>query len=372
MFPNVPVCFLDFSIAFWGFLWYNIHWKQESDPTMSRKVKQCSIRDIAREAGASVSSVSRVLNNHSDVSESLRKRIQEVIDRSGFVPDRAERAIRINVIIGVGDITDYISSILTGIYWEAERLNIEISIQRCCSDRISLLRCCRIWHSDAVILISAVHLYPQVESLCNADIPCLLLDGQFNCKQAGYIYMETVFGTNQLLRLLENNGHRDIAMLAADPFEMEIHQTRYRIYCEYMRAFNKEPILIPMYPLTHIDGIGRAKEAGSQPTLQLQEHPEVTAVICLNDEIAMGCYKACFDCGKRIPEDISVVGFGDESFAKYMTPGLTTSKSPLTQSGRLAVQYLQEYIAGVIDRLPQVDLPSELVIRGSVAPIKIK
>lgn len=341
---------------------------------MPRKVKQFNIRDLAKEAGVSISSVSRVLNNHSDVSEELRKKIQTVIDLHEFSPDRAEeRAIRINVVIGVGDITDYISSILTGIYWEAEKLNVEISIQRCCTDRVSLLRCCRVWRSDAVILVSAEHLYPQLESLFNADIPCMLVDGRTEQRPVGYIFMETVFGTNQLLRLLENNGHREIAMLAADPFDMEIHQTRYKIYREYMRSIGKEPVLIPLYPLKHIEGIGRAKAAGYQQTLQLlQEHPETTAIICLNDEIAMGCYKACFDSDVRIPEDISIVGFGDESYAKYMLPGLTTSKTPLTQAGRLAVDYLKEYISGKIDRLPQVILPSELIIRGSVAPVKQK
>lgn len=338
---------------------------------MARKVKQFSIKDLAKEAGVSISSVSRVLNNHSDVSEELRKKIQAIIDQSHFTPDRSqERPIKINVVIGVGDITDYISSILTGIYWEAEKLNVEISIQRCCTDRISLLRLCRTWRSDAVILISAEHLHSQLDELCEADIPCMLIDSKTDNKSIGYIFMETVFGINQLLRHLETNGHSDLAMLAADPFDMEIHQTRYKIFCEYMRSINKEPILIPLYPLKHIEGIGRAKAAGYQQTLQLlQSHPEITAIICLNDEIAMGCYKACFDSGKRIPEDISIVGFGDESFAKYMLPGLTTSKSPLTQSGRLAVDYLQEYISGKIDRLPQVELPSELIIRESVTSI---
>ena len=143
---------------------------------MARKAKNFSIKHLAQEAGVSISTVSRVLNNHPDVSEVLRKKVQAIIDKNSFIPDKVhERPIRINVVIGVGDITDYISSILTGIEDAANELNVEISIQRC-TGRISLLNCCRLWRSDGVIIISGNLLLDQIQSVADADIPCILIN----------------------------------------------------------------------------------------------------------------------------------------------------------------------------------------------------
>ena len=341
---------------------------------MARKAKQYNIKDLAREAGVSISTVSRVLNNHTDVSENLRRKVQEVIDLHKFTPDKAiERTLRINVIVGVGDITDYISNILTGIYWMAEQESVEIAIQRCCTDRISLLRCCRNWRSDAVILISADLLMPQVNDLVKAGIPCMIIDRHCDNPAVGSVCGDWNFTGQQLLRHLHSLGHSKIALLTTDPIVIRGQQKRLDVYRKFMSSIGEDEnaLLMPPYPPEHIDGIGREKQIGYQQTLQLlQEHPEVTAITCLSDEVAMGCYKACHDFGKRIPEDISVAGFHDESFAQYMNPPLTTIRLQLAKSGRLAVEYLKKYATGKLERLPQVMLPSELMIRGSIAPKK--
>ena len=115
---------------------------------MPRKSKQVNIRLVAEEAGVSLASVSRVLNNHPDVSESLRRQVLAVVEKNNFTPDKSvERLLRISVVVGVGDITDYVATILTGMGLAANTEGIELSIQRC-SGRLPLLRACRLWRSS--------------------------------------------------------------------------------------------------------------------------------------------------------------------------------------------------------------------------------
>lgn len=342
---------------------------------MARKAKNYNIKHLAEEVGVSISTVSRVLNNHPDVSEHLRKRVQAVIDKTDFVPDKAnERPIRINVVIGVGDITDYISSILTGIEVAASDENVEISIQRC-TGRISLLNSCRIWRSDALIIISGNDLLDQIPEIADAEIPCMLINSELEYRNVGCINNEFAFTQQQLLNHLHSFGHRKIAFLTTSPVELDSYKKRISVYKEFMTSIGEKPnkLLIPPYRVSHIEGIGIDKEAGYQSTLQLLfQHPEVTAIACANDEIAVGCYKACFDYGKRIPQDISVVGFDDQSFARYMTPGLTTVKLHLPQAGKLAVKFLKDFIKGKIGELPHISLPTELLNRNSVARVEEK
>ncbi len=340
---------------------------------MARKAKDINISLVAQKANVSVASVSRVLNNYSDVSEKLRKKVLAAIEDTNFSPDKAgERVLRVNVVIGVGDITDYIATILTGIELAAGEDNIEVSIQRC-TGRIPLLKQCRIWRSDALILISAgKSLLSEVPTLAEAGIPCMLVNRIVkNFDNVGYIHNETYQGTKQALQYLYDQGHRKIAYLAAAPMSSASYSDRLTGYREFMTSIGAEPedLLIKPYPVGHIDGLGRDKEAGYQQTMQLlSRHPEVTAVACANDELALGCYKACFDKGMKIPEDMSVIGCDDQSFVRFLSPGLTTLSLPLIQTGKRSIHYIANFLRGNMDRLPQERLTAGLVVRGSAAP----
>ena len=100
---------------------------------MPRKSKKINIRLVAEEAGVSLASVSRVLNNHPDVSEALRQQVMAVVERNNFTPDKSgERILRISVIVGVGDITDYIATIESSFRFSAIR-----AACRCCGSAAS-------------------------------------------------------------------------------------------------------------------------------------------------------------------------------------------------------------------------------------------
>ena len=338
---------------------------------MARKAKTINIRQIAEEAGVSAATVSRVINNHPDVRETLRRQVQEVIARNSFSPDKAERHYRLSAIIGVGDITDYIATILTGMELAANEENVELSIQRC-TGRTSLLKCCRSWRSDAVTIICGSSLRAQIPEVAEAGIPCMLIESALEGARIGYSCTDSGRAMRQMLKHLHSLGHRRIAYLNAEPPNQN-YQERLLAYREFMESIGEsaDRFLVPPYPVGHIDGLGRDKEAGYQQTAgALRNRPEITAFVCVNDEIAFGCYKACFDHGLRIPEDISIVGCDDQSFAGYLSPGLTTIRMPLIRQGRQAVHSLCDCLRGKTTELPREYLLPELVIRSSAAPPK--
>ena len=111
-------------------------------------------------------------------------------------------------------------------------------------------------------------------------------------------------------------------------------------------------------------------EAGYNQCMQLLlTCPEITAVFCTNDEMAIGAIKACWDADLRVPEDISVIGFDDIPYGRYLHPALSTVKQPLTELGFRAVKYLDEFLKNRRNDLPCETLETELVIRDSVMNI---
>lgn len=293
------------------------------------------------------------------------------MEKNNFTPDKSvERLLRISVIVGVGDITDYVATILTGMGLAANAAGIELSIQRC-SGRLPLLRACRLWRSNGVALISGTEWLSEIPEVADSGIPCMLIETPMERENVGYLCHDSYHAMQQMLGYVHSLGHRRIAYLQAGPPNKN-YRERVRAYRELMESIGEPPdkYLIPPYPVGHIDGIGRDKEAGYQQTMQLlSASTPVTAIVCANDEIAFGCYKACADRKVRIPEDISVVGCDDQSFARYLSPGLTTIRLPLTYMGRRAIQCIGDCLRGMQkSALPREHLLPELVIRNSAAP----
>lgn len=337
---------------------------------MARKAKNINIQKVAEAAGVSVATVSRVLNNHSDISESLRRKVSSVIESCGFVADKAvKRTLRLSVVIGVGDITDYISSILTGMGVAALEEGIELSIQRCLG-KASLLKSCRIWRSDGVAIICGDNLEKELPALEEAGIPCVVFGCCSPSRTIGNICGSPAIGTPLLEQYLYSLGHRRIAYLCGEP-PCADYDARLGTYVDFMKAagaYDPE-LIVPAWPGISIDGIGRDKECGYQQASSLfSRGMDVTCLLCANDEIAFGCYRACAEHGRRVPDDISITGYDDQSFARYLVPGLTTVRVPLASTGRKVVQQLADFLRGRIPTLSTVQYSRELLVRGSTAP----
>jgi DNA-binding LacI/PurR family transcriptional regulator len=111
-------------------------------------------------------------------------------------------------------------------------------------------------------------------------------------------------------------------------------------------------------------------QAGYEQALRLlNQAPEITAIFANNDEMAYGAVRACVEKGKRVPQDISVVGFDDYPNSAYFNPPLTTVRQPMADMGYEAAKFVDTMARGVIERLPRRVLSGELVVRASTARV---
>lgn len=339
---------------------------------MARHRKEINIKLVAEEAGVSLATVSRVINNRTDVSEEVRRRVSAVVEKFNFAPTKgSERRFNIGVIVVMDSslVNEYISQVLDGIadYSDGGQLDITVIFYRIAPNAKPLLQLIRERRCDAVVLFPVDKIVDQIPHLIEAEIPTMLINGKIAANRIGYVNNESYAGAIQAMEYLAECGHRKIGFLCNALEASENHQQRLQAYLDVMARINPDynkGWIIPHQPTNE------TTQAGYNQCGQLLEmFPEVTAIFCTNDEMAIGAIKACWDANLRVPEDISIIGFDDIPYGRYLHPALTTVKQPLTELGFLAIKSLDEFLKKEKGNLPEKTLNTKLIIRDSVAKI---
>ncbi len=334
---------------------------------MPRRTKTNNIRLVSERAGVSVATVSRVVNNRTDVSEELRKRILAVIDELNFSPNKgARRVYNIGVVISQEKplMDEYLSEVITGMSAFAGTESADLSIiMNSGSRQRSFLKQIRERRCDGVCLFAGD--VPQIAELEKAQIPVMMLNYPYRSERIGFVNNESYMGESAAMEHLIGLGHRRIAFLAMNMAGDENHMHRFKAYTDALKRHGIEPdekLVIAHIPTLH------GQEAGYLQTLHLfRQAPDVTAIIASNDTMAEGVYKACWENGRRIPEDISIIGFDDLPGSAYRNPPLTTVAQPLYEIGYKAANYLYLHLSGTLPELPGETLETKLIIRNSTA-----
>jgi DNA-binding LacI/PurR family transcriptional regulator len=321
--------------------------------------------DVARRAGVSHQTVSRVLNNHPNVRPETRAEVLAAIRDLGYRPNAAARTLvtgRTNALGVISfDTTLYgPASMLYGIE-RAARPGYSVAIASLQAfDRRSLLDAVERLLDQAVegiIVIAPVMTavaalgglapdIPLVAVGCLADVPLpsVAIDNRAGAAQA----------TQHLLDL----GHETVYHVAGPDTWLDAQQ-RIAGWRDALRAAQAvEPELLR--------GDWSAR-SGYELGHQLSSIPDVTAVLCGNDSMALGLLRAVAERGRRVPDDISVVGFDDIAEAPYLLPPLTTVRQNFGELGRRALHLLMEQLAGVQSAAP-LPISPDLVVRASTAP----
>lgn len=339
---------------------------------MARHKKEINIKLVAEEAGVSLATVSRVINNRTDVSEAMRRRVSAVVEKFNFAPTKgSERRFNIGIIVVMDSslVNEYISQVLDGVadYSDDGLLDVTVILYRIAPEAKPLLQLIRERRCDAVVLFPPEQVTSQIFQLVESEIPVMLVNGGMSAPKMGYLNNESYSGAVKAMEYLASCGHRNIGFLCNTLEHNGNHQQRLQAYQDMMKQINPEyrkAWIIPHQPTPE------TYEAGyNQCTQLLLTCPEITAVFCSNDEMAIGAIKACWDANLRVPEDISVIGFDNILHGRYQHPALTTVKQPLTELGFLAVKYLDEFLKNRRNNLPCDTLETELIVRDSVADI---
>jgi len=334
-----------------------------------------SIKDIAREAGVSHTTVSRGLRGSSLISEETTQRIQETAFKLGYLPSAAARSLKTNRSQALGVIVSniddpYFSEILQGIEEIAQRSNYSLFMaasQRDPERETCIVQAMREHRVDGVIICSTPFSDEQSRIFSKYGIPIVVVNNQAVEDYRYSIYHDDVHGSRQITRHLIQLGHQRIAYLG-NSISGRTTQDRLAGFRQGMEAAG-----LPVPNLYLYETPGSEPEKGilaSDHFLALANRP--TAVICFNDMLAIGMLKALQQRGVRVPEEISITGFDNIIFSNYTNPPLTTFDQPKRFIGQKAAELILSLLdltsrENVPDQKIQV-LQGKLLVRRSTAP----
>ncbi len=323
-----------------------------------------SIKDIAKEANVSPSTVSRALNDHPRISIKTKERIQNLAAKMGYVPSAIARNLvaKQTTTIGVAitDVQDpYYAGLMSGIEAEAERHNYRIVLSSFYRDSERELAVVYDFHHrrmDGIIITSSSmnQVYLSKESIF--FLPIVIISSP------NYPYSVSVDrhkGTRLVIEHLLNLGHRRIAHI----FHPKDGLGRLH---SYKTLLEEHGIPIDEALLVVSDGTITSGIKAVPQLLNLPNPP--TAIFCFNDLTAIGVINAIRERGLDVPRDISVVGFDDLEMSKYYHPALTTVKQSTHRLGQKAVQILLRLMSGEKNIEPEM-IPPEFIIRKSTGPV---
>ncbi len=328
-----------------------------------------TIVDVAREAGVSYTTVSRVINDEAHVRPDKRERVLGAMARLGFTINQHARSLRggrSNTIgLLVRDLgTGYIGEIVRGIDAELADAQYDVMLyttHRRKSKEAAYVATLTRGLADGLLITLPRDPAAYLESLRQRHFPYVLIDHQGIDDRGPAVGATNELGARAAVEHLIALGHRRIGFIKGSP---DLGCSRDRL-AGYRAAL--ADVGLPYDPDLVRDGDfnqPRGYEAANE-LLRLADPP--TAIFASNDVSAFGVMEAVRDHGKRIPDDVSIVGFDDIPQAAQVNPPLTTVRQPLEQMGRQAARMLLEIMEDPERPVGRLELPTELVIRNSTA-----
>ncbi len=326
-----------------------------------------TITEVARAAGVSVPTVSKVLNGRRGVSETTRRHVEQLLAEHGYERrERARQAAGLVDFVISGLDTQWATALLRGAQAEAARLGADLVITTTHGSPVGTpgwLDHLAERGSDGVVLIVSELLPAGREELARLRMPVVLVDPVGSGDQSLPTVAATDWAggrdaTDHLIRL----GHRRIGFITG-PIEQICHRDRLD---GYRAALRRAGIEFDPELVRHGDSLVSGGRTRGTELLGLPQRP--TAIISGSDEQAYGVYQAARDRGLRIPDDLSVVGFDDVELCQWVSPQLTTVRQPLAEMAREATRMVIELARDGARATPRVELATTVIERESTAP----
>jgi LacI family transcriptional regulator len=332
------------------------------------------LKDIAQLVGVSVMTVSKALRDEPDVSTATKARIKKLALDMGYVPDSSAQGLRTKTtklfgLVIPATTNPIYARMVYAIEERAFELGYDVLIahtlnkperedyvlRRLLSRRVDGLFITPVYRFEA-----EARIYQEIAA---RKVPTVLLGPPAPfCRQFPAIELEELVASYQATKHLTDLGHKKIAYLTGPPAAPWAHE-RFEGYRRALREANIQPDDKLVF------AAGSTIEDGTKATLQmLNEGVKPTAVMAVSDLVAIGCAESLLQQGLKIPEDISVIGFGNVLAAEYFRVPLTTVRQPKHRLGTAAVDILMKIIRG--EKFELKRLPAELEVRKSSAAPK--
>jgi DNA-binding LacI/PurR family transcriptional regulator len=330
-----------------------------------------TLEAVARRAGVSRATVSRVVNGSTTVAAAIRAAVNQAVEELGYVPNQAARSLVTQRTESVALILPetanrvfsddlFFPAVIRGVSQELEAAGKQLVLMMAGSDASHdrVERYAMAGHVDGVMFASMHGADPLPGKLARLGIPVVCSGRPMSAPETPipYVDVDHVGGVTAAVQHLLDIGRRRIATIAG-PQDMVAGVDRLLGYRATLKAAG----------LTEHVTIGDfTRESGIRAMDRLvAEDPQLDAVFVASDMMAHGALQALKDAGRRVPEDVAVIGFDDFDISRYSEPPLTTVRQPIVDMGRT----MARQILALIDDKPNVDqavvLPTELVVRGS-------
>ncbi|GEM46906.1 LacI family DNA-binding transcriptional regulator [Deinococcus cellulosilyticus] len=327
------------------------------------------LEDIARLAGVSPMTVSRVLNAKPGVSESTRQKVMAAVQEMGYVPNPNARALAGNTTRVLGMLvpdftTEYISEIARGAALAASSAGYELVLYTNAHQPNHINR-----HVTALTrgLIDGLMVVlndisdEQLEALQNTGIKLAIIDHRHNVPHIPSVLADNYHGARRMMDHLFSLGHRKIAFITG---RMDTVASLERLR-GYQEALKIQGLEVREEWIMQGDFL---QPSGFNATLELlQQKDPPTAIFAANDTMAIGAMDAARRLGFDLPTDLSIAGFDDVPRASIVHPNLTTVRQPLQEMGAAATRMVISMLSGVEITATQYELKTELQVRQSTA-----
>lgn len=319
---------------------------------------EITIRDIAKICGVGVSTVSRAINDHPDINPETRKQIQEVIDQYGYIPNNSARNLKRTesntVAILIKGITNTMFSRMIKVFDEKlkrSRLSMILQQVNYEEDEVAVaLELIKEKRLKGIIFLGANYYHPEGE-MDKISVPFVLstvgmLSDDDDMTKFSHVTVDDKKESYRATEYLIRKGHRQIAIISAEEMDSSVGRMRMEGYqkalTDYQIPLNEKLVCRVSDEMEHY-----SMENGYITTKRLLEsHEPFTAVYATSDTMAVGVYRALREAGRRIPEDVSVMGFDGNEIGDYIHPKLTTLAQPVEKLAEVTFELLEDMIDG--------------------------
>ncbi|WP_280771418.1 LacI family DNA-binding transcriptional regulator [Salipaludibacillus daqingensis] len=336
-----------------------------------------SIKDVAEKAGVSIATVSNVVNKKGRVSEKMIDRVQSIISEMGYSPNISARGLKQqqSYLIGVivpfqqqdGNLQDnpFYWNLVSGIELGARNEKFHVILSGINEENADALDFVKDRHLDGLVIVGTYEDSPITQKINQLNIPCVYIDSYLKDKNCYEVYLDDEKGAYEGTKYLLNHGHQNIAVISGE-LEGGVTTARLRGHID---ALNKNGLLFSEE--NHIVA-PVSIEGGLHTANQILALKDISAIFCFSDVTAFGVMKGLHDLGVNIPEDLSIMGFDDLYFSKYLSPPLTTISQDIILKGKTAT----ELLIGQIDHKVNIErkntIPIKIMERNSIKPFNDK
>lgn len=335
------------------------------------KKKWVTLKDVAKKAGVSYQTVSKVINNKARVSEETKKRIFQAIEELGYRPNILGRGLQRASINTIGFVTSppeeqvsdpFFNELLMSVIDSASKFHYDVLVSVCPlgSNAVDILeQLIKTGRVDGVILDGIKVKDDRVNYLIKEKFPFVTIGRTDLPVDYSYVDVDGRSAIYKITNHLINKGHRILAFVGPS---LEYFYVKERL-AGFMEAIKERGFSInEKYIL-----LGYEREEGGYKSMDLimNLNPPPTAIVCCSDLIAIGVMKKAYEYDLEIGRNPAITGFDGISLSEYVYPPLTTARQPISQIGECAVQLLISILRGKPLENHHVLLPAEIIIRKS-------